>query len=74
MAFAIFLSVATTLVFGLLPALRMSRLDPVEALRDGGPNSTAGRHHNRLHHALVVGEIALGFTLLVGSGCSFTAS
>jgi putative ABC transport system permease protein len=68
MGFAILLSGMTTLVFGLMPALRMSRLDPTEALRDGGPNSTAGRHRNRLHHALVVGEIALGFTLLVGSG------
>jgi predicted permease len=29
---------------------------------------TSGRRRNRLHHALVVGETALGFTLLVGSG------
>jgi len=68
MAFAILLSGLTTLVFGLVPALRMSRLDPIESLRDGGSNATAGRHRNRLHHTLVVGEIALGFTLLVGSG------
>ncbi|HEX4485823.1 MAG TPA: ABC transporter permease, partial [Terriglobales bacterium] len=68
MAFAIVLSAITTLLFGLIPALRTSRVSPIEALRDGGPNSTAGRHRNRLHHALVVGEIALGFTLLVGSG------
>ena len=68
LAFAIFLSVATTLLFGLLPALRVSRLDPAEALRDGGPTVTAGRRSHHLHHSLVVGEMALGFTLLVGSG------
>ena len=68
LAFAIVLSAATTLLFGLLPALRMSRLDPAAALRDGGPTMTSGRQSNRLHHSLVVGEIALGFTLLVGAG------
>jgi putative ABC transport system permease protein len=68
MAFAIVLSGVTTLLFGLLPALRMSRLDLIDAIRDGGPTCTGGHHRNRLHHVLVVGEIALGFTLLVGSG------
>jgi putative ABC transport system permease protein len=68
LAFAILLSAATSLIFGLLPAWRMSRLDPAHALRESGTTITSGRQRNRLHHALVVAETALGFTLLIGSG------
>ena len=66
--FALFLSIATAVIFGLLPAWRVSRSDPAHALRDGGLTMTAGLHRNRLHYALVVGETALGFALLIGSG------
>jgi predicted permease len=68
LAFAILLSAGTALVFGLVPAWRMSQLDPVHALRESWPGMTSGRERNRLHHALVVVETALGFTLLIGSG------
>jgi putative ABC transport system permease protein len=68
LAFAVLLSATTALLFGLLPAWKMSRSDPATALRDCGLNVTSGRHRNRLHHALVVAQTALGFTLLVGSG------
>jgi predicted permease len=68
LVFAILLSAGTAFIFGLLPAWRMSRLDPANALRDGGLGMTSGRRRNRLHHALVVAETALGFTLLIGSG------
>ena len=66
--FALLLSIATSVIFGLLPAWRVSRSDPAHALRDGGLTMTAGRHRNRLHYTLVVGETALGFALLIGSG------
>jgi predicted permease len=66
--FAILLSAITSLIFGLLPAWRMSRQDPMHAMREGAFTLTAGRHRNRLHHALVIGETALGFALLIGSG------
>ncbi len=66
--FAIVLSVATALAFGLIPAWKMSRSDPASSLRDGGLTSTSGRRRNRVHHALVVAETALGFTLLICSG------
>jgi predicted permease len=68
LAFAILLSAGTALAFGLVPAWTMSQLDPVRALRESGPGMTSGRRRNRLHHALVVVETALGFTLLIGSG------
>jgi putative ABC transport system permease protein len=68
LAFSILLSVATALAFGLIPAWKMSRSDPASSLRDGGPTTTSGGRRNRVHHALVVAETALGFTLLICSG------
>ncbi|HME36367.1 MAG TPA: ABC transporter permease [Candidatus Sulfotelmatobacter sp.] len=68
LAFAVLLSATTALIFGLLPAWKMSHSDPATALREGGLNVTFGRQRNRLHHALVVTQTALGFTLLIGSG------
>ncbi len=68
LAFTIFLSAGTALAFGLLPAWKATQSNPVAGLRDGGSTMTSGRGRNRLHHALVVGETALGFTLLIGSG------
>jgi predicted permease len=68
LAFVILLSAATALICGLVPAWRMSQSDPAHALRECGGSTTSGRRRNRLHHALVVAETALGFTLLIGSG------
>jgi len=66
--FSILLSAVTALIFGLLPAWRISHANPANALRDGGTTTTPGRRRNRLQHVLVVAETALGFTLLIGSG------
>ncbi len=68
LAFAVLLSAATALIFGLIPAWKMSRSDPAHTLRDCGATMTSGRRRNRLHHGLVVAETALGFCLLIGSG------
>src|SRR5580704_11951079 len=68
LVFAVALSAATAFIFGLLPAWRMSRPDPAEALREFSSNTTPGRRRNRLHHGLVVAQTALGFALLIGSG------
>ena len=68
LVFAVVLSGATAIIFGLLPALRMSRSDSAHALRDSSFTTTSGRHRNRLHHALVIAQTGLGFTLLILSG------
>ena len=68
LAFAIGVSVLTGIVFGLLPARSLSRLNPALALQDSGRTSTAGRKQNRLHSFLVIGETAIGLVLLIGAG------
>lgn len=68
LAFAIVISVVTGVLFGVLPALRISRLDPSASLRDATRTSSAGRQQHHLHGALVVAETAIGLLLLVGSG------
>jgi predicted permease len=67
-AFALLLAVATTLLFGLAPALRTLHVDLVESLRDGGQHATVGHRRQRLRGALVAGEVALAVVLVIGAG------
>ena len=65
--FTLSISVFTGIAFGLAPALRASRTDPQDALKDGGKGSAApGR--NRFRNALVILEAATALVLLVGAG------
>lgn len=66
--FAVAASLATGLLFGILPALRMSRLDPGIALHDGSRSVAGGRSQRRLQNWLVIAETAVTLILLVGSG------
>jgi putative ABC transport system permease protein len=66
LGFAVLVSLATALVFGLVPALQASRPDVNAALVEGGRANTGGR--SRTRHALVVAEVATALVLLAGAG------
>ena len=58
----------TGMAFGLAPALRFSRPDVHEALKEGGKTSSGGSGRHRLRGVLVVTQVALALVLLIGSG------
>ncbi len=65
--FTLFATTLAGLLFGCVPAWYSSRVDPAEALKEGGRSGTgAGRH--RLRRVLVVGEFTLALALLAGAG------
>jgi predicted permease len=66
-AFTAIVSLLTGILFGLVPALQMSRTDPGDTLKEGGRSGSAGRRR-ALGHALIVAEVALSLVLLVGAG------
>jgi predicted permease len=61
------IAVLTCAVFGLVPSLRASQIDPGAAMKAGGRGNTAGRERFSLQRALVVLQIAVSLTLLVGA-------
>jgi predicted permease len=68
LVFVLIVSVVTGVLFGILPAWRMSHLEPVQALREGSRGLAGGRGQHRVHNGLVVAQTAIGLVLLVGSG------
>src|SRR5258708_29479206 len=63
------LTLVTALLFGLLPALVLSRTNLASTLRDeGGRTGTAGRQRHRSQSILVIGQVALASVLLIGAG------
>ena len=67
LSFTMLVSFATAIVFGLLPALRAGRIDPLPALKvSGGPGRGTARI--RLRRTLVIGQIAASLVLLVVAG------
>ena len=68
LAFSFLLALATALLFGIVPALRGSRVGLRGVLTAGGRGGSGGRGGNRLRSILVVTEVALGVVLLASAG------
>jgi predicted permease len=67
LAFTLTVSVATGIVFGLIPAIQGSRFNLTSTLNEGGGRSGSGFRQNKARSLLVVTEVALALVLLVGS-------
>ncbi len=68
LVFVVAVSIATGLLFGVLPAWRMSQLKPAHDLREGSRSVAGGRGQHRVHNGLVIAQTAIGLVLLVSSG------
>jgi predicted permease len=67
LAFAITIGLASTIVFGLLPAIRATGADLQLALREGGREGRSASR-DRLRRSVIVAELCLAQVLLVGAG------
>jgi len=67
MGFALALTVLATFLFAILPGLQVRHLDVNESLKEG-MRGTGGLKERSLRQALLVGQVAMAFTLLFGAG------
>ena len=68
LAFTVGISIITSLLFGLVPALYASRVDLNEALKQGATRLVSGAGMVRMRGVLVIAEIALAVVLVSGAG------
>jgi len=68
LSFTALVAVGTGLLFGLVPAVQASQIDPKQGLHEGGRGSSGSIRQTRLRAVLVVGEVGLACLLLVGAG------
>ncbi|MBC7788993.1 MAG: ABC transporter permease [Anaerolineae bacterium] len=66
--FTLLVSLVTSMLFGLVPALQASRTDLQETLKEGGRSSAADGSGQTVRRVLVVAEVALALMLLIGAG------
>jgi predicted permease len=68
LGWTVMIAVATALLFGIVPGLKVSGGNVQEALKDSGPGMSGGRTHERMRALLVITEVAMACVLLVGAG------
>jgi putative ABC transport system permease protein len=68
LAFAFFLCLLSSVLFGLLPALKTTRADPAAILGTSGPGRTDSRASAATLRFLVVGEVSMATVLVLGAG------
>ncbi|HEV2314197.1 MAG TPA: ABC transporter permease [Candidatus Acidoferrales bacterium] len=68
LCFTIAISLVSGVLFGLAPALQLSKTDLTSVLRDEGRGSTGSRRAASSQNLLVVAQVALSMILLIGSG------
>ncbi|HEX8501472.1 MAG TPA: ABC transporter permease [Pyrinomonadaceae bacterium] len=68
LAFSLGLSALAGFIFGVVPALQLSKADLSASLKEGGRGAGEGARRSRLRGAFVVSQVALSLVLLVGAG------
>ncbi len=66
--FTLAVSLATSILFGFIPAIHAAKPDLNEALKEGSRGSTGSGAAKRIRGALVSAEVALSLVLLIGAG------
>jgi len=74
LGFTLLLSIGTGLLFGLVPALQVSKLDLTTTLKESTGRTGSGLRQNRTRAVLVVAEVALALILLIGSALLIRSS
>jgi putative ABC transport system permease protein len=67
-AFTFLISILTGAVFGIVPALYVTKTNLNESLKEGGGRTSSGTGRAKLRQGLVIGEYALSLVLLTGAG------
>ncbi len=68
LAFALAVAIATTLIFGLAPALSLARSDNYGSIAN---SRRVSRHRSRLQNTAMIGQLALSMVLMVSAGLLF---
>src|SRR5947207_2463824 len=68
LVFAFAASLVAAILFGLAPALQVSRVQLIDGLRQGGKGSSVGARGGRSRQVFVVAEVALAVVLVFGAG------
>jgi predicted permease len=68
LAVTLAIAIATSVLFGLVPALDASRVDVQQVLAQSGARGVAGSANGWLRKTVVIGEVALGVIVLVSAG------